>query len=67
MLLVIDHAQAYFRKTKYMTPELNVLEPYHLSVPRMFLDILSGRKQFVSHPCPSAVSSRVFHPATEHH
>ncbi|KAL7417516.1 mitochondrial ribosomal death-associated protein 3-domain-containing protein [Mrakia frigida] len=46
ILIAIDHIQAYFRETLYKTPELNTLESYHLSVPRLLLDYLSGRKNF---------------------
>jgi small subunit ribosomal protein S29 len=43
VLISVDHVQAYFRPSEYLTPELHKLESYHLSVPRLFLDIISGR------------------------
>lgn len=45
--MAFDHVQAYFRESLYKTPELNVLESYHLAVPRLLLDFIAGRKQIV--------------------
>ncbi|CED84315.1 Mitochondrial ribosome small subunit component, mediator of apoptosis DAP3 [Phaffia rhodozyma] len=47
-LFALDCAQAYFGASEYKTPENHRLESYHLSVPRLFLDYISGRKDFTS-------------------
>ncbi|KAJ9094866.1 hypothetical protein QFC19_007795 [Naganishia cerealis] len=44
VLLAIDEVQALFMTSEYRTPDYTLLESYALSVPRLLLDYISGRK-----------------------
>ncbi|KAJ9097737.1 hypothetical protein QFC21_004775 [Naganishia friedmannii] len=44
VLLAVDEAQALFMISEYRTPDYTLLESYALSVPRLLLDYISGRK-----------------------
>ncbi|KAJ9126563.1 hypothetical protein QFC24_001591 [Naganishia onofrii] len=44
VLLAVDEVQALFMTSEYRTPDYTLLESYALSVPRLLLDYISGRK-----------------------
>ncbi|KAI5455066.1 hypothetical protein NCC49_002338 [Naganishia albida] len=46
VLLAIDEVQALFMTSEYRTPDFTLLESYALSLPRLLLDYISGRKAF---------------------
>ncbi|KAG7527804.1 hypothetical protein FFLO_06575 [Filobasidium floriforme] len=46
VLLAVDEAQALFMRSNYRTPHFDHLESYALSLPRLLLDYVSGRKSF---------------------
>lgn len=48
VLLAVDEVQALFMTSEYRTPDYTLLESYALSVPRLLLDYISGRKALVS-------------------
>lgn len=45
VLFAIDEVQALFRTSKYRRPDYKFLEAYHLGVPRMALEYLSGARE----------------------
>lgn len=48
VLLALDDFQAlYTRTTKYRDPKFEAIKPYHLSVPRLFLEFASAKRTFV--------------------
>ena len=48
VLLALDDFQAlYTRTTKYRDPKFESIKPYHLSVPRLFLEFASAKRTFV--------------------
>jgi hypothetical protein len=53
VLVAIDDAQALFSRSSYRTPDDEPVESYHLSTPLLFLDIIAGRRLFVSQLHPS--------------
>lgn len=46
VLLAVDEAQALFMRSNYRSPQFDLLESYALSLPRLLLDYVSGRKSF---------------------
>lgn len=48
VLLAVDEVQALFMTSEYRSPDFTLLESYALSLPRLLLDYISGRKAFVS-------------------
>jgi small subunit ribosomal protein S29 len=48
VLVAIDEVQALFSTSGLKTPDYRTLESYDLSIPRLFLDYLTGQKTFVS-------------------
>ncbi|KAL1405341.1 hypothetical protein Q8F55_008972 [Vanrija albida] len=48
VLAAVDDVHVLFATTKYRTPTYEPLESYNLSVPRLFLDYISGRKAFAN-------------------
>ena len=46
VLLAVDEAQALFMRSNYRSPHFDLLESYALSLPRLLLDYVSGRKSF---------------------
>lgn len=57
VLLAVDDVQALYCNSYYRDPQFQGIKPYHLSVPRLLLEYISGQRQFVSlptqdHYCP---------------
>lgn len=48
MLLAIDEFEALYSDSKYKTPAFHTIKAWHLSMPRLLLDYVSGKKSFVS-------------------
>ncbi|KAJ9117163.1 hypothetical protein QFC20_000306 [Naganishia adeliensis] len=46
VLLAVDEVQALFMTSEYRSPDFTLLESYALSLPRLLLDYISGRKAF---------------------
>jgi small subunit ribosomal protein S29 len=56
VLLAIDEAQALFMRSDYRSPQFDYLESYALSLPRLLLDYVSGRKSFNKGAILTAIS-----------
>ncbi|CAL1715369.1 unnamed protein product [Somion occarium] len=57
VLLALDNFQAlYTRTTRYRDPKFEAIKPYHLSVPRLFLEYASGKKTFARGAVVGALS-----------
>ena len=57
VLFAVDDLQAVYRSTLYRDPHGRLLQPQHLSLPRLILEYASGQKSFVSwHPPPRHMS-----------
>ncbi|KAK4686765.1 small subunit ribosomal protein S29, partial [Tremellales sp. Uapishka_1] len=56
VLVAIDGVDALFRKSAYRSTDYSLLEPYHLSVPRLMLEYLSAEKSFSRGALVTAVS-----------
>ncbi|WVN87579.1 uncharacterized protein L203_102762 [Cryptococcus depauperatus CBS 7841] len=46
VLWAIDEIQTLFKPSKYRAPDYSPLEPYDLSIPRLVLDMIAGRRSF---------------------
>jgi small subunit ribosomal protein S29 len=55
VLLAIDDLQALYCETAYRDPRFAPIKSYHLSMPRLLLEFICGRKSFVSHGLSSLV------------
>lgn len=47
VLFAIDEVHSLFSVSTYRSPSYELIEPYHLSTPRLALDYLTGIKTFV--------------------
>jgi hypothetical protein len=56
VLLAVDEAQALFMRSNYRSPQFDLLESYALSLPRLLLDYVSGRKSFNKGAILTAIS-----------
>lgn len=56
VLLAVDEAQTLFRTSEYRAPDYTRLEPYHLSVSQLVLDLFTGRKSFAAGAVVGALS-----------
>ncbi|KAK7455168.1 hypothetical protein VKT23_011039 [Stygiomarasmius scandens] len=58
VLLAIDDLQAIYReRTMYRDPHFAHIRPYHLSIPRMFLEFASGKRTFGQGAVLGAITS----------
>ncbi|OCH86955.1 hypothetical protein OBBRIDRAFT_814348 [Obba rivulosa] len=57
VLLAVDDLQAMYRASQYRDPQMRSIMPYHLSVPRIILEIASGKKSFPMGAFYGAVST----------
>lgn len=46
VLFAVDEVQTLFRTSRYRRPDYKLLEAYHLGMPRIALDYLSGAREF---------------------
>ena len=47
VLLAVDEVQALYSKTEYRNQQFERIKSYHLSLPRLLMEYLSGKKSFV--------------------
>ena len=52
VLVAVDDFQALFCRTAYRDPHYKPIASYHLQVPRLLLEITSGRRSFVNKVLP---------------
>ncbi|KAH9947031.1 mitochondrial ribosomal death-associated protein 3-domain-containing protein [Amylocystis lapponica] len=57
VLFAVDDAQALYRSTLYRDPHGHILQPHHLSVPRLILEYASGKKSLARGAFLGAVST----------
>ncbi|KAI0339407.1 hypothetical protein BDW22DRAFT_1409048 [Trametopsis cervina] len=46
VLLAVDEVQSLYSQSKYRDPRFNTISAQHLSLPRLLLEYVSGKKQF---------------------
>ncbi|GJE90341.1 hypothetical protein PsYK624_064720 [Phanerochaete sordida] len=57
VLLAVDDIQALYCNTYYRDPQFQGIKPYHMSVPRLLLDFISGKRYFERGAVLGAVST----------
>ena len=48
VLFAVDDLQALYRTTRYRDPHYELIQPYHLSLPRIIMEYANGTRKFVS-------------------